>query len=98
MTPYGFSINRQGYLIVSEAAGGGAGASTVSSYGVNSHTGLISVISPSVATMQTAACWISVTDDGRYAYSSNTGSGTVTGFRVDRNGTLTRLSATESRA
>ncbi len=36
-------------------------------------------------------CWIAVTGDGRYAYSSNTGSGTVTGFRVRDNGALVRL-------
>ena len=93
MTPYGFSFNRAGYLIVSEAVGGAPTASTVSSYGVNTRTGAIQVISPAVPTLQTAACWIAVTGDGRYAYSSNTGSGNVTGFRVDRNGMLTRLSA-----
>ena len=93
MTPYGFAFNKAGYLIVSEAVGGAAGASTVSSYSLNSHNGAIQVVSPSVATFQTAACWIAVTASGRYAYSSNTGSGNVTGFAVDGSGTLTRLSA-----
>ena len=32
MTPYGFAFNKAGFLIVSEAVGGAAGASTVSSF------------------------------------------------------------------
>ena len=44
-------------------------------------------------TLQTAACWISVTRNGRYAYSSNTGSGNVTGYAIDRSGALTLLNA-----
>jgi 6-phosphogluconolactonase (cycloisomerase 2 family) len=91
MEPFGFSFSNKGFLIVSEAFGGASGASDVSSYRVDRQTGLIHVISPSVATQQTAACWIAVTRDGKYAYSSNTGSGTITGFRVDGQGGLTRL-------
>jgi 6-phosphogluconolactonase len=49
------------------------------------------VVSASVPTLQTAACCIAVTRDGKYAYSANTGSGTITGFRVDDHGALTRL-------
>src|SRR5262249_46357938 len=79
--PFGFSFGLRDDLIVSEAFGGAPGSSAVSSYRVDSDTGLIQVISPSVPTRQTAACWIAVTDDGKYAYSSNTGSGTVTGFQ-----------------
>ncbi len=87
--PFGFAFNNKGHLIDTEAFGGAAGASAVSSYSVDSGTGLLRVVSASVPTMQTAACWLSVTRGGRYAYSSNTGSGTVTGFRVDNAGTLT---------
>jgi 6-phosphogluconolactonase (cycloisomerase 2 family) len=91
MEPFGFALSSKGFLIVSEAFGGAAGASDVSSYRVDPHSGLIHVISPSVATQQTAACWIAVTRDGKYAYSSNTGSGTITGFHIDGQGGLTRL-------
>ena len=91
MTPFGFSFSKSGLLIVSEAFGGTAGGSDVSSYRVDKATGVIQVISPSVPTLQTAACWIAVTRDGKYAYSANTGSGTITGFRVDHHGALTRL-------
>ena len=85
-TPFGFDVDRRGHLIVSEAAGGAAGASTVSSYRVD-RTGA-HVLDGPVATTETAACWVVVTDDGRFAYVANTGSGTVSGFAIDRRGDL----------
>ena len=36
--------------------------------------GALHLVSPSVPTGQTAACWIVVTKDGKYAYTTNTGS------------------------
>ena len=36
---------------------------------------------------------MAVSRDGRYAYTTNTGSGSVTGYAVGRDGTLTRLDA-----
>jgi 6-phosphogluconolactonase len=85
-TPFGFGFRRE-VLIVSEAFGGAADASAVSSYELADDGGL-QVISPSVPTTETAACWIVVTRSGRFAYASNTGSGTISGYRVARDGTL----------
>ena len=67
-TPFGFAFDRRGHLIVSEAFGGAADASAVSSYAVAD--GIIDPISPSVATSETAACWIVVTKNGRFAYTT----------------------------
>jgi 6-phosphogluconolactonase (cycloisomerase 2 family) len=89
--PFGFQVNRQGFLIVSEAAGGPNGTSAASSYSVNDE-GTLRVISASVPTGQGAACWIGVTGDGRHAYTGNTASGTITGYAVGDQGALTRLS------
>ena len=91
MTPFGFGFDNKGTLIVSEAFGGAAGASAVSSYD-GSANGTWTVISPSVGTTETAACWIAVTNSGRYAYTTNTGSGTVSGYAVHQ-GALTLLDA-----
>jgi 6-phosphogluconolactonase (cycloisomerase 2 family) len=85
-TPFGFSF-RHDVLTVSEAFGGAAGASAASSYEL-AEDGDLQVISPSVPTTETAACWVIVTRNGRFAYVSNTGSGTISGYRVVRNGTL----------
>jgi 6-phosphogluconolactonase (cycloisomerase 2 family) len=85
-TPFGFDFSRKNYLIVSEAAGGAVDASSVSSYSLDS--GDIKVISPAVPTTETAACWVVVTRNGKFAYVTNTGSGTVSGYRVLSNGSL----------
>lgn len=90
-TPFGFGVTRQGTLVVSEAFGGAPGASAVSSYAPGS-AGTWTAISPSVATTETSACWIAIAHGDRFAYSANTGSGTVSGFAIQQGG-LTPLDA-----
>jgi len=88
-TPFGFGF-RWDTLIVSEAFGGAMDASAVSSYALTDD-GSLEVISPSVATTETAACWIVVTRNGRFAYASNTGSASLSGYRIFPNGSLSLL-------
>ena len=92
--PFGFAFDR-GTLLVSEAFGGSPNASALSSYEIDHDDGgpSLEVISGSVPTHQTAACWTVVARHGRYAYVANTGSGTLTGYRVSRSGELKGLSA-----
>jgi 6-phosphogluconolactonase (cycloisomerase 2 family) len=87
MTPFGFAFNHFGYLIVSEAFGGMPGQSKVSSYNMAAN-GLLSVGSGSVPNGQTASCWVVVGSNGRYAFVSNTGSGTISSYRIRNDGTL----------
>jgi 6-phosphogluconolactonase len=89
-TPFGFGFARHRTLIVSEAAGGAPNASSVSSYTLDRQARL-EPVSRSVPTGQTAACWIAVTANGRFAYTTNTGSGTVSGFEVAGSGALRSL-------
>jgi hypothetical protein len=88
-TPFGFEFASTGALLVSEAFGGAPDASVVSSYlpGAAGWT----PVSPLTATTETAACWVAVTPNGRFAYATNTGSGSVSGFAVGRDGTLELL-------
>ena len=91
-TPFGFAFDRAGLLIVSEAFGGAPDASTMSSYRVG-WNGEVRVLDGTVATTETAACWIVVSKNGRYAYSTNAGSGTISGMRVGFRGNLELLDA-----
>jgi 6-phosphogluconolactonase (cycloisomerase 2 family) len=91
-TPFGFAFSRRGTLVVSEAFGGGPDASALSSYRAGAG-GVLSAISPSVGTTETAACWVVITGNGRFAYTSNTGSGTISGYRLSGAGALTLLDA-----
>jgi len=90
-TPFGFAFDRHNNLLVSEAFGGAAGASAISSYDLDDEPLALSSISASVPAHQTAACWVVLARHGRFAYVTNTGSGTVSGFAVDRHGALTPL-------
>lgn len=79
-TPFGFAVVN-GLLIVSEAFGGAADASALSTYEV-SRTGDVHLISGSVGTTETAACWVAVTGNGRFAYTTNTGSNSISGYAI----------------
>jgi hypothetical protein len=92
--PFGFAFTRRDVLVVSEAGGTAtSGGSTCSSYTFNPRTSVPVVVSGGVATTQGAACWIAVTPDGRYAFSANAASSTVSSFSVSRSGALTLLNA-----
>ena len=89
VTPFGFAFDRRGHALVSEAFGGAANGSAVSSYGFGNQTPANPVvISASIGTTQTAACWVVVTPNGRYAYVTNTGSGTISSYAVQKSGKL----------
>jgi hypothetical protein len=92
--PFGFAFTRRDVLVVSEAGGTAtSGGSTCSSYTFNPRTSVPVIVSGAVATTQGAACWIAVTPDGRFAFSANAASSTVSSFRVARSGALTLLNA-----
>lgn len=88
LTPFGFAVDRRGNLLVSEAFGGAPGASAVSSYTFDDHEATPVLVSASVGTTQAAACWVVVTPNGRFAYVTNTGSGTVSSYRIHRSGRI----------
>jgi 6-phosphogluconolactonase (cycloisomerase 2 family) len=90
MTPFGFAFGKRDQLILSEAAGGATDQGSLSSYVVD-QDGTLTLVSSSVATTETAACWVVVSNDGRLAYTTNAGSGSVSAFRVDFDGELSLL-------
>jgi 6-phosphogluconolactonase len=85
--PFGFAFTPNGRLIVSDAAQAPTSAAT--SYSVG-RDGLHVVTGP-LQTNQLAACWVTVTPNGRYAYVSDAHSGTVAGLRVSRDGAISLL-------
>jgi 6-phosphogluconolactonase len=90
-TPFGFAFDNAGHLIVSEAFGGATDASALSSYSVRGDR--FKLISPSVGTTQTAACWVVISKNGKYAYTTNAGSGSISSYRIGKRGDLTLLEA-----
>ena len=89
-TPFGFAFGKRDRLFVSEAAAGAPNASSVSSYRVKDN-GELQAITSSLPTTETAACWVVVSNDGRFAYVSNTGSQSISGIKVGFSGNLSLL-------
>jgi 6-phosphogluconolactonase len=87
-TPFGFAFAGK-TLVVSEAFGGMPNASAVSSYQINASE--FNVVSASSPTGETAACWVAATKNGKYAYSANAGSASVSAFSVGQDGSLTLI-------
>ncbi|MEO5901415.1 MAG: 3-carboxymuconate cyclase [Ilumatobacteraceae bacterium] len=85
-TPFGFDFDRRGNLLVSNASG------SASSYSIG-RNGRANVISGAVATGNAAPCWLVATPNSRFAYTANAGAGTLSGFAVGRDGSLTLLAA-----
>jgi 6-phosphogluconolactonase len=83
-TPFGFDFDRRGNVLVSNATG------SASSYDLGHHNEL-TVISGAISTGQAAPCWLVTSTDGRFAYTANAGAGTISGFKVGRNGSLVLL-------
>ena len=91
MTPFGFA-NRNDRLVVSEAAGGAAGATTVSSYALDPGD-MPHAATSALASHQSSACWVAIARHTRYAYVANTGSSTITGLRMQKDDTVSLLDA-----
>ena len=88
VTPFGFAFDRRGRLLVSEATRGAVNASTVSSYNIT-ESGVLEVISGAVADTETAVCWVAITRNGKFAYVSNTGSGSLSAYHIAHDGSIT---------
>jgi 6-phosphogluconolactonase (cycloisomerase 2 family) len=81
-TPFGFAVGNDRNIFVSEAAGGAPGASTLSSYRIQNN-GTISLADGPVGANQSAACWVVITNNGKYAYTTNTASNNLSTFRIN---------------
>jgi len=89
VTPFGFAFDNRDRVFVSEAVGGAALASTTSSYVfAEQQPAKAMLVSASVPTLQTAACWVAVTPNGKFAYTGNAGSSSISQYQVGRDGSL----------
>ena len=84
---FGFTSGRGGVLLATAA-----GTASLASYTLGTDDTL-SVITPSLTDGQAATCWLSLTRDGRFAFVSNTGSGTFSTYEVSASGGLSLSSA-----
>lgn len=81
---FGFDVTDRDQPVVSETQG------SLTSYAL-ARNGTLTPITPSISTDGAAACWVTITENGAFAYTTNAGSNFVAGFAVDRSGRLTAL-------
>lgn len=91
-TPFGFAFTERGSLVVSEAFGGAAGQGAASSYRLREFGGL-QTVSATVHDDQSAPCWIAISEDGHFVYTTNTASGTISSYSLRHDGALSLLAS-----
>ena len=98
--PFGseFRPTNPDQLFVSNAHNVGAGSATVSAFR-DAFDGTLSPIGASpFGDLQTAACWVEITGNGRFLFTVNTASGSISRYAIAPGGTLTLLGSTTVRA
>lgn len=87
MTPYGFDITSDGVVVVTEAAGAQAGKASASSYKL-SGPGQLAPVSAVVGNTRSEVCWAVATKDGRFAFVTNFGDGTISTYAIGDDGSI----------
>ena len=80
-------------LFVSNAHNGGT-SGTVSAFIDSANGALSSIGSSPFADLQTAPCWVEISHNGKYLFTVNTGSGTISRYSIAPGGALTLLGST----
>jgi 6-phosphogluconolactonase len=93
--PFGseFRPTNPAELFVSNAHGGGR-AGTVSAFRVSADGTLTSIGSSPFADRQTAPCWVEISHDGRFLFTVNTGTPSISRYAITRGGSLLLLGST----
>jgi 6-phosphogluconolactonase len=96
-TPFGADFDAAGRYVLSQGNIGPNRSAVPDGSSASSLTvgtsAAASILTNSIPTTETAACWVQITPDGRFAYTTNTGSGSITGFAINGAGVLTSLTA-----
>jgi 6-phosphogluconolactonase len=86
-TPYGFAISSNGTLVVTEAFRAEKGAAAASSYRVDGEQ--ITPVTASIGNGRSEICWAVISNDGRYAFTTNFADGAVSRYALGTDGSLT---------
>jgi 6-phosphogluconolactonase len=92
--PFGMAFNVASSLhefIVTDAAGGPNGTGAATAYRLA--YGTIQLIIGPVPDHQIAPCWLVITGDGHFAYTSDADSQAISGYRIHADGTISLLNA-----
>ena len=82
--PFGFAFDKRGILVVSEAP-----ISSLSSYSVDDID--FKTISKSIPDFEGAACWVAITKNGKFVYTANAATNSISSYGISTKGVLTLL-------
>ena len=91
-TPYGFAITGGGTLVVTEAFRAQKGAAAASSYRIDG--GDVRLVTSSVGNGRSEICWVVITPDDRFAFTTNFADGAVSRYAIGADGSLSLEDAT----
>jgi 6-phosphogluconolactonase (cycloisomerase 2 family) len=92
--PFGMAFNlasSQHEFIVTDAAGGPNNTGAATAYRLSQ--GSIQLINGPVPDHQIAPCWLVITGNGHFAYTSNADSHAISGYRIHADGSISLLTA-----
>ncbi len=82
-TPFGFDIANRNQLFVSDDFNDAPGAGAMSSYTIG-RNGSLHLVSSKVPAFQSGACWVVVTQDGRFAFMADTVASTTSTYTINK--------------
>jgi 6-phosphogluconolactonase (cycloisomerase 2 family) len=85
-TPYGFAFTSNGTLVVTEAFRAQKGQAAASSYQLSAEA--IEPVTRSLGNGRSEICWAVVTDDGRFAFTTNFADGAVSRYAIGVDGSI----------
>lgn len=92
--PFGLNFTQRNQLLTTENFGALPAQGALASYAIDEATGTLTPLSPSVRNAQSDTCWVVITDDNKYAFTSSFGDdGGLSSYRVRPDGSLELLDA-----
>ncbi len=82
-TPFGFDIANRNQLFVSDDFNDAPGAGAMSSWMIEAD-GSLQLVSSRVPAFQSGACWVAVTQDGRFAFMADTVASTTSTYIINK--------------
>ena len=92
--PFGLTLTQRNQLLTTENFGAAPGQGGLASYAIDERTGTLTPLSPTVRNGQSDTCWVAITDNNKYAFTSSFGDdGGVSSYRVSPDGSLELLNS-----
>lgn len=90
--PFGLTFTQRNQLLTTENFGAAPGQGGLAAYAIDERAGTLTPLSPTVRNGQSGTCWVAITDNNRFAFTSSFGGGGgISSYRVGPDGSLELL-------